>query len=49
MRKSEKGRTQLRELVIEWSERLKVQPRVIRVQQMRRKWGWSQPGPALPV
>ena len=39
MRKREKGRTQLRELAIEWSERLKIRPRVIRVQQMRRKWG----------
>jgi predicted metal-dependent hydrolase len=39
MRTREKDRAQLRERVIEWSERLKVQPRVIRVQRMTRKWG----------
>ncbi len=37
MRKSD--RAQLRDLALEWAERLKVKPRVIRIQRMTRKWG----------
>jgi predicted metal-dependent hydrolase len=33
------AREQLRQRVRYWSERLKVEARIIRVQRMRRKWG----------
>ncbi len=33
------GREQLRERVRDWSQRLNVEARVIRVQRMTRKWG----------
>lgn len=35
----EDGRRHLFQKVHQWSYRLKVEPRRIRVQQMRRKWG----------
>lgn len=33
------GADDLRARVVSWSERLRVQPKVIRVYPMRRKWG----------
>ena len=32
-------REHLRQVVAYWSERVKVQPRIVRVQRMTRKWG----------
>jgi predicted metal-dependent hydrolase len=33
------GRTALKERVADWAVRLRVKPRVVRVQRMMRKWG----------
>jgi predicted metal-dependent hydrolase len=37
-------RDRLRQRVEQWSRRLKVQPRVVRVQHMTRKWGSCSTG-----
>src|SRR5437763_5300053 len=39
MRACDNGRARLCGKVLYWSPRLKVQPRIIRVQRMTRKWG----------
>jgi predicted metal-dependent hydrolase len=39
MRTRDNGRAQLCERVQYWSQRLKVEARIIRVQRMTRKWG----------
>lgn len=39
MRQRERQRAELRKRVNYWSERLKVEPRIVRVQRMTRKWG----------
>jgi predicted metal-dependent hydrolase len=39
MRTRDTGRAQLCEKVLHWSQRLKVEARIIRVQRMTRKWG----------
>lgn len=39
MRQRDRQRAKLRERVDYWSGRLKVQPRIVRVQSMTRKWG----------
>ena len=39
MRTRDNGRAQLREKVLFWSKRLRVETRIIRVQRMTRKWG----------
>lgn len=39
MRKREGRRRHLRQRVEYWSRRVKVQPRIVRVQRMSRKWG----------
>lgn len=39
MRTRDNGRAQLCEKVLHWSQRLKVEARIIRVQRMTRKWG----------
>jgi hypothetical protein len=39
MRARDHGRAQLYEKVVYWSQRLKVEARIIRVQRMTRKWG----------
>lgn len=39
MRTRDSGRDHLRKRVGYWSERLKVEARVVRVQRMTRKWG----------
>src|SRR5438477_7217236 len=39
MRAGDHGRAQLREKVVYWSQRLRVDARIIRVQRMTRKWG----------
>jgi predicted metal-dependent hydrolase len=39
MRTRDNGRAQLRDKVLYWSERLKVEARIIRIQRMTRKWG----------
>jgi predicted metal-dependent hydrolase len=39
MRTREDRRIQLRHRVEYWSERLKVAPRIVRIQRMTRKWG----------
>lgn len=39
MRANEKRRAKLRARVQRWCERLNVQPRVVRIQRMTRKWG----------
>jgi predicted metal-dependent hydrolase len=39
MRARDSGRVRLCEKVHYWSQRLKVQARIIRVQRMTRKWG----------
>jgi predicted metal-dependent hydrolase len=39
MRARDNGRAQLCERIHYWSERLKVEARIIRVQRMTRKWG----------
>ena len=39
MRARDNGRAQLYEKVVYWSQRLKVEARIIRVQRMTRKWG----------
>jgi predicted metal-dependent hydrolase len=39
MQTRDNGRAQLCEKVLFWSQRLKVEPRIIRVQRMTRKWG----------
>lgn len=39
MRKREARRRHLRQRVEYWSRRVKVQPRIVRVQRMTRKWG----------
>ncbi|WP_084625171.1 M48 family metallopeptidase [Erythrobacter cryptus] len=39
MRTSEDRRVQLRHRVEYWSKRLKVAPRIVRIQRMTRKWG----------
>ena len=35
----DKKREALRALVAKWSEKIRVEPRVVRVQRMTRKWG----------
>ena len=39
MRANDSGRAQLCDRVRYWSQRLKVEARIIRVQRMTRKWG----------
>ena len=39
MRTREDGREAIRQRVETWADRLKVQPRLVRVQRMTRKWG----------
>jgi predicted metal-dependent hydrolase len=39
MRKHDRSRDRLRQRVEYWSKRLKVGPRIVRVQRMTRKWG----------
>lgn len=39
MRTHDDRRERLRQRVERWSQRLKAEPRIIRVQQMTRKWG----------
>ena len=39
MHKRERRREYLRQRVACWSHRLKVEPRILRVQRMTRKWG----------
>jgi len=39
MRKRDGRRCHLRQRVEYWSKRVKVQPRIVRVQRMTRKWG----------
>jgi predicted metal-dependent hydrolase len=39
MRTREDRREHLRQRVEHWSERLKAEPRIVRVQRMTRKWG----------
>jgi len=39
IRARDNGRAQLCERVLHWSQRLKVEARIIRVQTMTRKWG----------
>jgi len=39
MRKRDGRRRHLRQRVEYWSKRVKVQPRIVRVQRMTRKWG----------
>ena len=39
MRTSDQRREVMRERVASWAQRLNVQPRQVRVQQMTRKWG----------
>jgi len=39
MRKHDRSRDRLRQRVEYWSKRLRVAPRIVRVQRMTRKWG----------
>jgi predicted metal-dependent hydrolase len=39
MHNSERGIMRLRQLVDAWASKLKVTPRLVRVQRMTRKWG----------
>lgn len=39
MRQRDRQRAELRKRVNYWSDRLKVEPRIVRVQRMTRKWG----------
>jgi predicted metal-dependent hydrolase len=39
MARGDRSRTHLRRRVERWSKRLKVQPRIVRVRRMTRKWG----------
>ena len=39
MRRREARREQLRRRVVRWAAKLKVEPRIIRIQPMTRKWG----------
>lgn len=39
MKMSEHGRERLRRRALDWATRLNVEPRVVRVQRMTRKWG----------
>lgn len=39
MQLPDNGRAALRERVTEWATRLKVAPRIVRIQPMTRKWG----------
>jgi predicted metal-dependent hydrolase len=39
MRAREDRQEQIRESVHRWARRLKVEPRIVRVQRMTRKWG----------
>jgi predicted metal-dependent hydrolase len=39
VRRRQTAEERLRERVAEWSVKLRVKPRVVRVQQMTRKWG----------
>lgn len=44
MRSREDRRAYLRHRVDYWSERLKVTPRIVRIQRMTRKWGSCSTG-----
>jgi predicted metal-dependent hydrolase len=44
MRKRDHRRQRLRQRVEYWSERLKVEPLIVRVQRMTRKWGSCSTG-----
>lgn len=44
MRRRETGRKQIKTRAAYWAERLKVAPKVIRVQRMTRKWGSCSSG-----
>ncbi|MEA3246938.1 MAG: M48 family metallopeptidase [Gemmatimonadota bacterium] len=48
-RLSPKERAHLVRLVACWSKRLRVTPRVVRVQQMRRKWGSCSTGGTITL
>lgn len=39
----------LRRRAMAWAVRLKVNPRVVRVQEMRRKWGSCSPGGTITL
>ena len=39
MARRDRSREKLRQLVDEWSTKLRVGPRIVRVQRMTRKWG----------
>ena len=43
MRARDAGRAHLCDKVLYWSQRLKVEARIIRVQRMTRKWGSCSP------
>jgi predicted metal-dependent hydrolase len=44
MRKREAGRKRMKARAVYWAKRLKVAPKVIRVQRMTRKWGSCSSG-----
>jgi predicted metal-dependent hydrolase len=44
MKKNRSKNTDLKLLVEEWSSRLRVTPRIVRVQSMTRKWGSCSTG-----
>jgi predicted metal-dependent hydrolase len=44
MKKKRSKNTDLKLLVEEWSSRLRVKPRIVRVQSMSRKWGSCSTG-----
>lgn len=49
MRGRDDAAARLRERVAYWSQRLKVQPRVVRVQRMTRKWGSCSSGGTITL
>ena len=49
MRSSERAMKLLRERVDAWASKLKVTPRVVRVQRMTRKWGSCSAGGTITL
>jgi predicted metal-dependent hydrolase len=49
MRARDNGRMQLCERVLYWSQRLKVEAKIVRVQRMTRKWGSCSAGGTITL